>query len=353
MPFFSVIVPVYKVEKYLPRCINSILSQSFTDFELILVNDGSPDNCGQICEEYKKKDCRIKVIHKRNGGLSDARNAGLSIASGEFVCFVDSDDYVESDLLEHVHPLLSSESTLVSFGFCFEGRGKKYYGYVNEKNFCDDAERFKFMFSELLDYRLPWNVWSKIFNRGIIERNNLRFEDNKEIFAEDLCFMLGYMQYVDRIITVSEILYHYTEREDSIMGNASAKSNIDKFEQLSLCLKRRFKKTNKYYYENFSLLYYKIMIHASEEMKKHCPTISEKEIRKIFLRELADFAYFKKTGKVVNQRIDEMYNNYTPKHITLESINRFIFYAHGNYLKYAIVNKCIYRKINNRHTTTI
>ena len=106
--FISVIVPVYKVEKYLHRCIDSVLAQTFTDFELILVDDGSPDNCGKICDEYAEKDERIHVIHKENGGLSSARNAGLDIATGDYIVFIDSDDYVENCLLQLVAEKLRS-----------------------------------------------------------------------------------------------------------------------------------------------------------------------------------------------------------------------------------------------------
>ena len=95
MPKVSVIVPVYKVESYLRKCVDSILGQSFSDFEVILVDDGSPDNCGAICDDYATRDQRVKVIHKINGGLSDARNVGLDAAIGQYICFVDSDDWIE------------------------------------------------------------------------------------------------------------------------------------------------------------------------------------------------------------------------------------------------------------------
>ena len=98
MPELSVIVPIYKAEKYIRKCIDSILTQSFRDYELILVDDGSPDNCGVICDEYAAKDDRIKVIHKRNGGVSEARNVGLDIAGGAYISFIDPDDWVEPDL---------------------------------------------------------------------------------------------------------------------------------------------------------------------------------------------------------------------------------------------------------------
>ena len=96
----SIIVPIYKVEKHLKKCIKSIVEQSYTNLEIILVDDGSPDNCGKICDEYAKKDCRIKVIHKKNGGLSDARNCGIDKSSGKYLMFVDSDDYIDKNICE-------------------------------------------------------------------------------------------------------------------------------------------------------------------------------------------------------------------------------------------------------------
>ena len=107
MPKISVIVPVYKVEKYIHKCVDSILNQTFSDIEVILVDDGTPDRCGEICDAYGEQDSRVKVIHKENGGLSDARNAGMPHASGEYIIFIDSDDYIESDMLEYMYTRLT------------------------------------------------------------------------------------------------------------------------------------------------------------------------------------------------------------------------------------------------------
>ena len=124
MTRISVIVPVYNVEKYLSRCVDSILNQTFTDFECILVDDGSPDNCGKICDEYAKKDKRVKVIHKQNGGLSDARNTGLDIAGGEYIYFLDSDDYVEYNLLEKLNDTICvCNAEMIVFGYKVENGG--------------------------------------------------------------------------------------------------------------------------------------------------------------------------------------------------------------------------------------
>ena len=99
----TVVVPVYKVEKYIDRCVTSIINQSYKNLEIILVDDGSPDNCGKICDDYARKDERIKVIHKENGGLSDARNAGINIAKGKYITFIDSDDYIKYDYVEFLY----------------------------------------------------------------------------------------------------------------------------------------------------------------------------------------------------------------------------------------------------------
>ena len=118
MTIFSIIIPIYNVEKYLTECIESVLNQSFKSFEVILVNDGSPDNCGKICDEFAEKDKRIHVIHKANGGLSDARNAGMRVMTGEFVYFLDSDDYIVDNAIERMVSVITEKrADAVSFGY--------------------------------------------------------------------------------------------------------------------------------------------------------------------------------------------------------------------------------------------
>ena len=124
---FSVIVPVYKVEKYLKPCVESVLNQTFSDFELILVDDGSPDNCPKICDEYKEKDKRVKVIHKTNGGLASARKEGIKVAEGDYVFNLDSDDKIELDTLECAYEILNkTKCDIISFS----------YKWVDEKGIC-------------------------------------------------------------------------------------------------------------------------------------------------------------------------------------------------------------------------
>ena len=112
----SVVVPIYNVENYIKKCVDSILSQTYKNLEIILVDDGSPDNCPQICDEYAQKDNRIKVIHKENGGLSDARNAGIDISKGKFITFIDSDDYIEKDYVEVLYNSIKENASDMAIG---------------------------------------------------------------------------------------------------------------------------------------------------------------------------------------------------------------------------------------------
>ena len=134
-PKISIIVPVYKVEPYIHKCIDSILNQTFKEFELILVDDGSPDNCGNICDEYAKKDNRVRVIHKENGGISSARNIGLDVSNGEYIGFVDSDDYIKLDMYERLYNSCKVNNADISIIGTIEvdENGKKLYEHIPDK----------------------------------------------------------------------------------------------------------------------------------------------------------------------------------------------------------------------------
>lgn len=347
----SVIVPVYKVENYLRRCIDSILAQTYRDFELILVDDGSPDSCGMICDEYAADDNRVSVIHKENGGLSDARNAGLDVASGEYVLFVDSDDYIEETLLETVAPLLTSEDVLVGFNFYVENeiqnKSVKSRGRVSRMTFENSYDRLHFICNELLDYRTPWNVWSKIYSRSIIEKYHLRFEDNNRIYAEDMYFNLAYFPYVKEFIPISEILYHYIVRSESITGKTINKILLKQFEELAFSLKHRYEVRGEceYYLKNFKLIYYKLLTHAFKELKTNHKDMTFRDIRCAVKREISDIKLFRRSGKSAFKHRDFFYNEYTERTKTLEKINEYIFYGSGNKVRHSIVIRLIYKNI--------
>ena len=167
MDLISVIVPVYNVEKYLDKCIQSIVDQTYTNLEIILVDDGSPDNSGAICDEWAEKDNRIKVIHKANGGLSDARNAGLDIATGEYIAFVDSDDYIELDFYDKLYNVIKATNCDISI--C--NLRKVYENNNVSVNNCDTFEITEYSTTEamsaLIDDKIRQVVWNKLYKADI------------------------------------------------------------------------------------------------------------------------------------------------------------------------------------------
>ena len=264
MALVSVIVPVYNVEQYLKECIDSILAQSFEDYELILVDDGSPDHCGAICDAYASKDSRIRVIHKQNGGLSSARNAGLDIATGKYVCFIDSDDIVDHSLLEAVIPYMEKGYDLTAFGlrgFYDDGSIVQYLPRKNDSWILDSEEdRKKFIHSILIQGAIGWEAWSRVFCRKIIEDNNLRFADNRQIFAEDMYFSLCYCAHAKRIINLDSSLYHYRLRKDSIMRQQTGRNNMGRIQKLAQAVRAHYRNCDdcKALADDFSFLHFQI-----------------------------------------------------------------------------------------------
>lgn len=215
----SIIVPVYKVEPYLRRCVDSILAQTFRDFEVILVDDGSPYNCGVVCDEYAAKDERVKVIHKANGGISSARNAGLDIAQGDYIGFVDSDDYIAPDMYETLLEL--SERTIADIsavGFTEVAETgdviRRWEGLAADRVY----KRKDFICGFFPDYfwKIMPNVWNKIFRKTLFE--SIRFPVNR--IYEDACIQLPLYDLCESIAVSERYCYFYTIREGSIMRSS-------------------------------------------------------------------------------------------------------------------------------------
>ena len=227
-PQISIIVPVYKVEPYIRRCVDSILSQTFTDFELILVDDGSPDGCPAICDEYAQKDDRIRVIHKKNGGLSDARNAGLDIAIGEFIGFIDSDDWVASNMYEIMLSEISKNNAdIVVCGINYTDNNELirstqyniennivYYRHDFIDNFYCYARNY--IFTSVCNKLIKSNFFSKVrFPVGHI--------------YEDEYVLLDLLDLSSKVVVCKENLYFYrTNREGSIINTSFDKKRFDK-----------------------------------------------------------------------------------------------------------------------------
>lgn len=292
----SVIIPIYNVEKYLDQCIDSVLNQTYRDIEIILVDDGSPDRCGVICDEYMAQDKRVKVVHKKNGGLSDARNAGMNIASGEYILFLDSDDYIDKSLIETVVEHMKKGYDLVAFHFmCVSQNGEKHKGpaFLSGEWNLETAEKKKQFFATvLLKYCVGWAAWNRMFKRSLIEEINLRYVDNRRIFAEDLYFNICYCAATSKIMCIDDYLYFYRIRDDSIMGKEQAYLNVGRMNELSKCAHEFFIQTNaKELMEIFPLIHYLVIQNAAEEYKRR-KDVGQFQLRKELLRDVEDKEYF-------------------------------------------------------------
>ncbi len=205
-PQISVIVPVYNAEKYLTQCIDSILEQDFTDYELLLIDDGSKDQSGAICDEYAKNDKRIKVFHKKNGGVSSARNLGIDEAQGEYIAFIDSDDYVDSNYLSILN---CRDADLVVTGYAsFE---YNINHIVEECKYTDAIytdNKIAECLSSVLNDTSMRSPWDKLFRGTIIKKHKIYFNTYLRI-AEDTVFVQTYLQYCHKIVFRSGTPYYY------------------------------------------------------------------------------------------------------------------------------------------------
>ena len=199
----SVVVSIYKVEAYLNRCVESLLKQSYKDFELILIDDGSPDNCPAMCDGWGKKDSRIKVFHKENGGLSSARNCGIEHANGDFIIFPDPDDWVEPDYLEKI--LAIREEHDADLSICGHYYGKNVN---NKKAFLSVMNTEEALEQLMLPRSFCGYAWNKLYSMDIIRKTNLRF-DTELGMVQDLHFNVRYFQYCKKIVYDPKPLYHY------------------------------------------------------------------------------------------------------------------------------------------------
>lgn len=218
MIMISIIVPVYNTEQYLPRCIDSILNQSYTDFELLLIDDGSSDGSGAICDAYAEKDNRIRAFHKENGGVSSARNLGLKEAKGEWVCFVDSDDELMSNALQVMVDGACDEVDLVMAGYeVYNDDGEKTYSLEKFiSNLMPNESAVKEMYAPT-DYRYQGYIWNKLFRLSLISSNSIRFAEDF-FFNEDRLFVTQFICVSGRNVSYTTIpVYRYFERPESAM----------------------------------------------------------------------------------------------------------------------------------------
>lgn len=225
-PKISIIVPVYNVEQYLSKCILSVLEQTYQDWELLLVNDGSPDNSDKICEEFAQKDNRIRVLHKENGGVSSARNLGLENAKGDYIMFIDSDDWISNDCLEVCkYEIEKNNLDALQFGF-FSIYSDRKLAHINSSTSILSGEEY------IQTNSFNVCVWGGIYRRKIIEGNQLRFPIELKL-AEDQIFVLSFLKETQRIKYLDRGMYYYYQRDESANHSSKSKDMLLSCEQLS------------------------------------------------------------------------------------------------------------------------
>ncbi len=223
-PLISIIVPIYKVEDYLHRCVDSIINQTYSNLEIILVDDGSPDNCGSICDEYAEKDNRIVVIHRENGGLSAARNSGIDYCKGEYIGFVDSDDCIHPQMYELLYRDIKTHNTLLSF--CQPNMCKKQVVKtvdINKDTICYNSS---YILKKALVEDIWWSACSKLYHRSLFD--SIRFPEGRT--NEDYPTTVQIFDNCDNIAVNYNKLYNYCLRPGSIARSAFNPRKFDKIE---------------------------------------------------------------------------------------------------------------------------
>jgi len=216
---FSFIVPIYNVEEYLDRCVQSLINQSFTNIEIILVDDGSPDQCPEKCDNYAKQDPRIRVIHKANGGLSDARNAGLEVAIGEYILFVDADDYIELDTCEKLNNYTNKDADILIADVIVEG-GACDLSHIFVDGVLSGKEYLK---KALKKRKVRVVAWANAYKRAFLLTHNLRFKYG--ILHEDVDFTPRAFLLADTVYYTPISFYHYVIRNNSISKSKDKRKN--------------------------------------------------------------------------------------------------------------------------------
>ena len=222
----SIIVPVYKVEKYLEKCVKSILKQTYTNLEIILVDDGSPDKCGQLCDELAKGDDRIKVYHKENGGLSDARNYGVERANGEYIGFVDSDDYIHESMYEKLYEAIKKSGTLIvecGLTRVYKNTLRPHY---EGKDYFLILDKQGYLKEYLENRRLYGSAWCKLIHKDLAKK--IKFPTGK--IYEDAFYTLELLNNVEKYTLISGNYYYYYIRENSITTRPFSSKDMDYIE---------------------------------------------------------------------------------------------------------------------------
>lgn len=221
-PKFSIIVPIYKVEQYLEKCVLSLVNQTYENIEIILVDDGSPDNCPQMCDDFGGKDSRIVVLHKPNCGLSDARNKGLEVAQGEYIMFVDSDDYIAPNACEQFAEFVDKGYDILIGDAKIEG-GSANIEHIEKTETVYSGEGY--LLTALTAGKMPMAAWLNVYRKKFLEDNELRFKYGR--LHEDEEFTPRAFLKAEKVVCTGIVFYHYIIRENSITTQKDKRKNAE------------------------------------------------------------------------------------------------------------------------------
>ncbi len=288
----SVIIPIYNVEKYLAESLERVINQTYKNLEIILLNDGSTDNSLNICNDYKAKDNRIKVIDKANTGQGDTRNKGIELASGKYIYFADSDDLIDYELIETaVNGIEKNNSDVFIFNY-YHVYEKDDGSRVNleERNFIagrytldTDDKKLKYITNNYLNYGCGFEVWDRLYKADIIKKNNIKFPVFRPVIAEDVCFNLFYLMNTHKLEVTNKRLYYYLYREASSMGADRSVIRVNQYNRLSKCfydyilsVQNKYI-TDNYYLIHILLLYHELMNLGIDDMRHELRNIEDTE----------------------------------------------------------------------------
>lgn len=346
----SIIIPIYNIERYIDNCIKSACEQFYENIEIILVDDGSTDNSPQICDAWAKKDSRIIVIHKKNGGLSSARNAGLDVAKGKYVYFLDGDDTIQSNLLSVSLSKMSDDTDMVVFGYNLVYKNSENAKVkLIEKTYRlnTDEERVSCVIGPFFRFELTWNAWNRIFLKSVIDEYTLRFEDNRRIMAEDQYFCLVYLAHCKKITVIEDCLYDYYQREDSIMGTIKKNKirNFGRKNELAVVLLEHYNQFSdcKCFIDVFPIIHY-FLVEREIQILEDSKVYGINDLRSIIIEEIrnkSDFEFFTGTLKKFIIRNKVLFKEYGFL-CALEKIGRAKWLLTGRSFWYTVFVK--YRK---------
>jgi len=320
----SVVIPVYNVEKYLDKCLNSVTKQTYKNLEIIIVDDETKDNSNEIIENYRKKDKRIKVIHQKNGGLSCARNSGIKKASGEYITFLDSDDYLEFDMYEHLLNCLKNNNADIAICNFIEE-------LEDEPKKVEKEDKYELlMFSKMdalhqliLDKKITNHAWNKLYKLELF--NNVEYPNGRNM--EDIATTYKLFEKCDKIVYSSKIGYHYIQRSSSIMGNLSKKRILE--------TEKSYSERNEYLIKKYPILKEQIDIDNLKLYKTLCYLAALGDFNELLdsNKYNENYLYFKNNYKYYIKKMKTIFNSKTMFSFDVFAFNYKIYIYYTKILK--------------------